>query len=160
MCSKWGELQGLSVSFVGGGRGGEKKEELLFGKCSLCSTQALLGEASCISKVQGTQGRGLCLHLVWRPEHQPLGRGLSLRGLPWWLSGKESTHQCRRHRFSLWVGKIPWRRKWQPTIDSCWETPGQSSLAGYSSGGRRRVRHDLGTKQQQTLNSEIFRNTL
>ena len=35
---------------------------------------------------------------------------------------------------------------------------GQSSLAGYSSGGRRRVRHDLGTKQQ-TLHLELFRNT-
>ena len=35
---------------------------------------------------------------------------------------------------------------------------GQSCLAGYSSGGRRRVRHDLGTKQQ-TLHSELFRNT-
>ena len=23
--------------------------------------------------------------------------------------------QCRRPRFDLWVGKIPWRRKWQPT---------------------------------------------
>ena len=23
--------------------------------------------------------------------------------------------QCRRSGFSLWVGKIPWRRKWQPT---------------------------------------------
>ena len=36
-------------------------------------------------------------------------------GLPWWLSGKESTCQCRRLRFNSWVGKIPWRRKWQPT---------------------------------------------
>ena len=36
-------------------------------------------------------------------------------GLPWWLSGKESACQCRRHRFDLWVGEIPWRRKWQPT---------------------------------------------
>ena len=35
---------------------------------------------------------------------------------------------------------------------------GQSSLAGYSSEGRRKVRHDLGTKQQ-TLHSELFRNT-
>ena len=33
-------------------------------------------------------------------------------GLPWWLSGKESTCQCRRWEFSPWVGKIPWRRKW------------------------------------------------
>ena len=32
-----------------------------------------------------------------------------------WHSGKESTCQCRRHRFDPWVGKIPWRRKWQPT---------------------------------------------
>ena len=35
-----------------------------------------------------------------------------------WLSGKESTCQCRSHRrqwFNLWVRKIPWRRKLQPT---------------------------------------------
>ena len=37
------------------------------------------------------------------------------RGLPRWLSGTESTGQCRRLRFHPWVGKIPWRRKWQPT---------------------------------------------
>ena len=35
--------------------------------------------------------------------------------LPWWLSSKEPACQCRRHRFDLWVGKMPWRRKWQPT---------------------------------------------
>ena len=34
-----------------------------------------------------------------------------LKGLAWWLSGKESTCQCRRHGFSPWVGKITWRRK-------------------------------------------------
>ena len=28
-------------------------------------------------------------------------------GLPWWLSGKESARQCRRHRFNPWSGKIP-----------------------------------------------------
>ena len=27
--------------------------------------------------------------------------------LPWWLSGKESACQCRRHRFDPWSGKIP-----------------------------------------------------
>ena len=36
-------------------------------------------------------------------------------GLSWWLSGKESTCQHRRQGFDPWVGKIPWRRKWQPT---------------------------------------------
>ena len=37
-------------------------------------------------------------------------------GLLNWLSGKEPTCQCRRHRkcgFDPWVGEIPWRRKWQ-----------------------------------------------
>ena len=33
----------------------------------------------------------------------------------YWLSSEESTCQCRRHGFDPWVGKIPWRRKWQPT---------------------------------------------
>ena len=34
--------------------------------------------------------------------------------LPRGLSGKESACQCRRCGFDSWVGKIPWRRKWQP----------------------------------------------
>ena len=28
-------------------------------------------------------------------------------GLPWWLSGEESTCQCRRHWFDPWSRKIP-----------------------------------------------------
>ena len=32
-----------------------------------------------------------------------------------WLSGKDSACQRRRRRFDPWVGKILWRRKWQPT---------------------------------------------
>ena len=50
---------------------------------------------------------------------------LDRHGLPSWLSGKESC-QCRRHkghRFDPWVGKIPWRRKWQPAQYSCLENP-------------------------------------
>ena len=38
-------------------------------------------------------------------------------GVPGGTSGKESACQCRRHKkygFDPWVGKIPWRRKWQP----------------------------------------------
>ena len=30
-----------------------------------------------------------------------------IRGLPWWLIGKESTCQCRKHGFDPWSGKIP-----------------------------------------------------
>ena len=28
-------------------------------------------------------------------------------GLPWWLRGKESACQCRRHGFDPWSGKVP-----------------------------------------------------
>ena len=40
---------------------------------------------------------------------------IPLLRLLWWLSGKESTYQCKRCRFDPWVGKSAWRRKWQPT---------------------------------------------
>ena len=36
-------------------------------------------------------------------------------GLPWWLSGKESACQSRRHRFDPWSSEIPQISKWQPT---------------------------------------------
>ena len=39
-------------------------------------------------------------------------------GFPGGTSGRELAYQCRRHNrctFDPWVGKIPWRRLWQPT---------------------------------------------
>ena len=43
--------------------------------------------------------------------------------------------QCRRPRFDPWVGKISWRRKWQPTpVFLPGISHGQRSLAGYSPG--------------------------
>ena len=44
----------------------------------------------------------------------------------------------RRLGFDAWVGKIPWRRAWQPT-PVFWpgEFHGQRSLADYSPWGRR-----------------------
>ena len=40
--------------------------------------------------------------------------------------------------FDPWVGKIPWRRAWQPTaVFLPEESHGQRSLAGYSPWGRR-----------------------
>ena len=38
-----------------------------------------------------------------------------------------------RHRFDPWIGKIPWKREWQPTpVFLPGEFHGQRSLAGYS----------------------------
>ena len=54
-------------------------------------------------------------------------------GLPRWHSSKDSVFQYRRHEFNPWVGKIPWRRKWQPTpIFLPGESHGQRSLVSYS----------------------------
>ena len=44
--------------------------------------------------------------------------------------------QCRRCGFNPWVGKILWRREWQPTpVFLLGEFHGQRSLAGYSPWG-------------------------
>ena len=55
-----------------------------------------------------------------------------------WLSDK-SAGQCRRHRrcrFDPWGGKIPWRRKWQPTpVFLPGESHGQKNPMGYSPWG-------------------------
>ena len=71
---------------------------------------------------------------------------LFLWGFPDGTSGKESTSQCRRlkrHELNPWlgkspIGKIPWRRAWQPTPAFLpRESHGQRSLAGYSPWGRK-----------------------
>ena len=52
------------------------------------------------------------------------------------ISGGKPACQCRRHKrhwFNLWVGKIPWRRAWQPTLVFLpGESHGQKSLVGFS----------------------------
>ena len=68
-----------------------------------------------------------------------------------WHSGKESACQYRRPRFDPWVGKIPWRRKWQSTsVFLPRKSHGQRSLAGYSPWSHKRVRDDWATKEQYT----------
>ena len=57
---------------------------------------------------------------------------------------------CGRPGFNPWVGKIPWKRKWQLTpVFLPRESHGQSSLAGYIPWGGKRVRHNLVAKQHQ-----------
>ena len=61
-------------------------------------------------------------------------------GFPGATSGKEPTCQfrrCKRNRFDLWVGKMPWWRKWKPTpVFLPGESHGQGSLVGYGPWGR------------------------
>ena len=67
-------------------------------------------------------------------------------GLSRWLSGKEPACQFKRHRFNPWSGKIPWRRKWQPTpVLLPKKSHGERSLVGYGPQCHKRFRHILAT---------------
>ena len=69
-------------------------------------------------------------------------------GLPRWLSDKRI--YFLRHRFDPCVGRILWRKKWQPTpVFLPGKSHGQRILLGYSPRGHKRVGHKLETKQQQ-----------
>ena len=69
--------------------------------------------------------RGWCFNFILQTEklrHRGFSKLSKITqpvGFSRWYSGKESTHQCRRskrHGFDPWVGKIPLRRKRQPTL--------------------------------------------
>ena len=65
---------------------------------------------------------------------------------PWWFSSKESACQCRRRKINPWVGKIPWKRKWQPTpVFLPGKSHGWKSLVSYSPLGCKKFIHDLAT---------------
>ena len=61
--------------------------------------------------------------------------------LPRWLSGKELVYQfrrCKRLVFDPCVGKIPWRRAWQPSpVFLSAESRGQRNLLSYSPYSRK-----------------------
>ena len=83
----------------------------------------------------------------WRPHlsawyFSPLASSRGLDGLPWWLSGKESACQCRRHRrcrrcgFCPWVGKIPLENEIaMHSSILAWKSHGRRSLVGWSPRG-------------------------
>ena len=87
-----------------------------------------------------------------------LGTALYHGGLPGAACSKEPACQCgrlQRHRVSLWVGKVPRRRNWQPTpVVLPGESRGQRSLEG-SQRVSQRVRYDR--KRLSTSSSSLSR---
>ena len=58
----------------------------------------------------------------------------------WWLRQYRVCLQCGRLGFDPWVGKIPWRRKWQPTPVLLPEkSHGRRSLVGYGPWSRKEL---------------------
>ena len=77
-----------------------------------------------------------------------------------WYSGKESACQCRRHRrhgFKAQAGKIPWRRKWQPTpVFLPGKSHRQRSLGRLQSMGLQRIGHNLVTTHTTYIHTKTL----
>ena len=68
------------------------------------------------TKISAFANSSLLWHFPWGLTFKIFNTQYYTHGLPWWLSSEESVCQCRRCKFDSWVGKIPWRRKGQPTL--------------------------------------------
>ena len=84
---------------------------------------------------------GAPAHSGWHSLFVKLSQDLlSDLGFPGGSDNKESVCNAGDSGFDLWVGKIPWRRKWQSTpVFLPGEFHGQSSLAGYSPWDRKQA---------------------
>ena len=77
--------------------------------------------------------------------------GTTLLGFP---GGKEPACQCRRHKrrgFNPWVGRIPWRKKWEPTPVFCLEN-------SMNRGAWQAMVHGVAKKSDMTqlLNNKMY----
>ena len=84
---------------------------------------------------------------VWEGVHRLYAHATPFYGLPWWLRWWRIRLQCRRPGFDPWVGKILWKREWQPPPVFL---PGEFSWTEEpcrpQSLGSQRVGHDWVTK--------------
>ena len=75
-----------------------------------------------------------------------LPTSIFMEGFPGGASGQEPFCQLRRGGFDPWVGKIHWRRVWQPNpVFLPEEGHGQRSLEGYSPWGHKESEMTEGT---------------
>ena len=74
-------------------------------------------------------------------------------GFPPGASGREPACHCRRYKrrgFDPWVGKMFWRRKWQPTpVFLPGKIPWTEELGRLQSMGSPRVGHDRMTEHER-----------
>ena len=76
------------------------------------------------------------MECVWKRRGYVRNPLPSLEGFTGGSNGKSICLQCGRPWFDPWIGKIPWRRKWQPTpVLLPGKSHGQRSLVDYSSWG-------------------------
>ena len=86
----------------------------------------------CIKRIKQGTHKSNCYYHHSLYKHKKAKEGFSMAievhyrlitewtGFPDGTVVKESACQHRRYKFNPWVGKIPWRTKWQPPQYSCW----------------------------------------
>ena len=134
---------------------------LLVSPQSTCSTPSrrLCGSNTVSSPSEHSKPRASppSLFLTLRIPKSLFPRSNTNAWLPCWLSGKEFCCQCRRHGFNPWVGKILWRREWQPTpVFLPGESHEQRSLVGYSPKGHKETRLNDGIHMCVCINAHIY----
>ena len=83
-----------------------------------------------------------------------------LPGFSGGASCKETAYQCRRRGFDPWVGEIPWRWAWQPTLVFLpGESHGQRSLVGASPWGHKEL-HTIEVTYHTGSNAATLRRVL
>ena len=88
-----------------------------------------------------TQPKQLSKH---KQKMQPKDAGPCRPGLARWHHSREPTYRCKINRrwLDLWIGKILWSRKWQPTpVFLPGESPWTEEPGGLQSMGSQRVGH-------------------
>ena len=128
----WRSLEGCSPC---GCWGSDTTERLHFDFSLSCIGEGYGNplQCSCLENPRDGEAWWAAVYGVAQSRTQLKWRSSSSSSNPRWLSDKESTCQCRRLRFDPWVGKIPWRRKWQPTsVFLPGKSHGERNLVGYS----------------------------
>ena len=139
-------------------RKGRKGEEMYLSNCfvitSFNNSYCNFGDSSLlIAKVQIVKfwnETGYQRILIHESSTRQVFQNISVRlmyrlkmGLP-----RRHTCQCRRHKrheFSPWAGKIPWRKHSTHSSILPWRIPWREDPGGLWSTGSKRVRHDKAT---------------
>ena len=80
----------------------------------------------------------ICSWKHFKFNYQQIYPPIPILNFPASWDGKSICLQCGRPRFNPWVGKILWRRKWQPTpVLLPGKSHGWRSVVGYSPWGRK-----------------------
>ena len=100
-----------------------------WGHCNLNKSLLQLQLWCQISQISKLMWQFILFKSLWKMEKK---KKLMKQFCPGGADGKASCLQCGRPGFNPWVGKILWRRKWQPTpVLLPGKSHGRRSLVGY-----------------------------